>query len=335
MTTTAEVIIIGAGLSGLMAARTLMQAGKHVLVLDKGRSVGGRMATRRIGGGQADHGAQFFTVRDPAFAAHVERWLADGLAFEWSRGWGNGSLDDARDGHPRYAVRGGMNALTRHLAAGVETRVNVEIGAVRCDAHAWTATDTHGNAYSGGALLLTPPIPQSLKLIDNGGVRLDDGERRALEQIAYEPCIAVMLQVDGETRLPAPGALQRPDAPISWIADNRSKGLSASTLITAQTHPDYSRAWYDQPDDAVLEAVRAELTPLLSDDALITHAEVKRWRYSRPVTVYPERCLVAAGQPIPLVFAGDAFGGPRVEGAVLSGLAAGAALNARIGSLKG
>ena len=112
-----DVIIVGAGLAGLMAGRVLTDAGKRVLLIDKGRSVGGRMATRRIDGGLADHGAQFFTVRDPEFGGFVERWMTEGWVFEWSRGWSTGSLAAAaNDGHPRYAAHGGMNALALVVA---------------------------------------------------------------------------------------------------------------------------------------------------------------------------------------------------------------------------
>ncbi|MSO32728.1 MAG: FAD-dependent oxidoreductase, partial [Ilumatobacteraceae bacterium] len=58
-----RVVVVGAGIAGLTAARALSHAGHSVIVLDKGRSVGGRMATRRIGDATVDHGAQFFTVR--------------------------------------------------------------------------------------------------------------------------------------------------------------------------------------------------------------------------------------------------------------------------------
>ena len=70
-----NVVVIGAGLSGLMAAKSLQVQGHKVLVVDKGRSVGGRLATRRIGTATLDHGAQFFTVRSEEFAKHVDAWL--------------------------------------------------------------------------------------------------------------------------------------------------------------------------------------------------------------------------------------------------------------------
>ncbi len=99
-----RVVVVGAGLSGLLAARTVAERGHTVIVLDKGVGPGGRLATRRIGAATLDHGAQFFTVRTDEFAALVHGWRSAAVVREWCRGFG------AEDGYPRYAVRGGMNA---------------------------------------------------------------------------------------------------------------------------------------------------------------------------------------------------------------------------------
>ena len=93
-----RVAVVGAGLSGLVAATTLAAGGHDVVVLDKGRSPGGRLATRRIAGATLDHGAQFFTVRDDRFAALVQAWSDAGVVVEWCRGFG-----PEPDGHPRTA----------------------------------------------------------------------------------------------------------------------------------------------------------------------------------------------------------------------------------------
>jgi predicted NAD/FAD-dependent oxidoreductase len=62
-----DVLIIGAGMSGMAAASELSRAGLRVMVVDKGRAVGGRMASRRIGEAVFDHGAQFITARSDQF----------------------------------------------------------------------------------------------------------------------------------------------------------------------------------------------------------------------------------------------------------------------------
>lgn len=334
---TADVLIIGAGLSGLLAAGTLQVAGRQVLVVDKGRGVGGRMATRRIDAGVdrtgvADHGAQFFTVRSPAFRRIVDDWLAQGLVFEWSRGWSDGSIvaSGMADGYPRYAVSGGFTAVPRHLARTLPVQTGVQITAVTPAATGWQAIDATGRRYHGRGLILTAPVPQSLALLDAGGVALNRADRAALERIAYAPCICGIFHVNGAVDLPEPGALQRPEAPISWIADNQRKGISpAARVLTVHAGPGLSRALWDEPDAVALAAVREGLRAFLAADAVIITEQLKRWRYALPTVLHPERTLIAQDLP-PLACAGDAFGGPRIEGAALSGLAAAETLSTAV-----
>lgn len=80
-----RIAIIGSGLAGLTAARTLMQAGHEVTVFEKSRGVGGRMSTRQTEFGSFDHGAQYFTVRDDRFRTLMQWALAE--APDW-RGLG-------------------------------------------------------------------------------------------------------------------------------------------------------------------------------------------------------------------------------------------------------
>ncbi len=76
--------IIGAGIAGLACADALSSAGHTAELFDKGRGAGGRMSTRRwqttIGEVTADHGAQYFTARDPDFIRLVRDWRDMGIA---------------------------------------------------------------------------------------------------------------------------------------------------------------------------------------------------------------------------------------------------------------
>lgn len=342
----ADVLVVGAGLCGLLAAARLQAHGATVVVLDKGRSVGGRMATRRIEEGCADHGAQYFTVRDLRFGHVVEEWLARNLVFQWSRGWSDGSLAPetnaetnagaSSDGHPRYAVRDGMNMLPKHLAAqcsaaGAAILTDVKAVAASYAGGCWRVVSEDGGEWCGRSLVLTPPAPQSLALIEAGGVELSAEQRRALAAITYAPCLCAMILVDGTVWLPAPGAVQRRHDDISWIADNQRKGISPrATVLTLHGSPVWSAAHYDEDDDELVQRFRAALLPWMDGGDRLRRAEIKRWRYALPTIVHPEPYLRAAGFP-PLYFGGDGFGSPRIEGAALSGLAIADALLAELG----
>jgi predicted NAD/FAD-dependent oxidoreductase len=91
------VVVVGAGISGLLCARRLVENGVDVQVLEQSTRVGGRLATERIGEAVLDTGAQFFTVRTPGFQALVDAWIARGVAREWCRGF-----PPEPDGFPRY-----------------------------------------------------------------------------------------------------------------------------------------------------------------------------------------------------------------------------------------
>jgi predicted NAD/FAD-dependent oxidoreductase len=119
--------------------------------------------------------------------------------------------------------------------------------------------------------------------------------------------------------------------PLFWITDNLKKGVSpagARTIVTIHAGQEFSRDNWDAPEPEVtasmLEAAAAWL------GSAVEQTQLHRWRYGVPLRVHPETCL-AASDPAPIVFAGDAFGGPRVEAAALSGLAAGTALADALG----
>jgi predicted NAD/FAD-dependent oxidoreductase len=322
------VLIVGAGLAGLTAARHLVEAGLPVLVVDKGRGLGGRLATRRIAvGGWAgvfDHGAQFFTARDPRFTVQVDAWRQAGVAREWSRGFAAPGQPYQADGHPRYIGVPAMTALARQLAAGLAVRTRAQARVVARQGDGWAVTLTGGETLRAAALVLTPPVPQSLALLEAGGVALPADDRQALQALTYEPCLAVLVVLDGASRIPEPGAIQFATGELAWMADNSRKGLQPQAgSVTLHASAAFSRRHWADADEAVQERLLAAAGEWLG--ARVLHAEVKRWRYARPERTYPQPHYTASREP-PLLLAGDAFGGPRLEGAYLSGLQAAQAL---------
>ena len=315
---TTDVLVIGAGMAGLMAAAELQRAGRRVLVLDKGRGVGGRLASRRIDGATFDHGAQFITTRDPRFAAVLERGRQNGAMEEWCRGF-----TGATDGHARWRGKPAMSAVAKHLAAGLDLHLETPVAALRRDGDRWRAETATGRTFTAGALVLTPPVPQSLALLDAGGFVLAPEMRTRLAAIEYERCLAVMAQLDGPSRIPPPGGLAPADGPIAWIADNQLKGISAEPAVTIHATHAFSLEHWDRDRQESGRALIGAAAEWLG--AGIRTFQVHGWRYSKPMRVDEEPCVLLSQSP-PLVLAGDAFAGPRVEGAALSGWAAAEAI---------
>lgn len=301
------IAIIGAGIAGAAAARRLHEAGRRVTVLDKGRAPGGRMATRRGPDDlRFDHGAQYFTARDPRFIARLEDWTARGVAAPWG-------------GAHRQVGTPGMAAPVRDLLDGLDVRCGRAVGRLVRDGRDWRLAEADGTALSDGAafsaVLLTCPSPQSLALLDGAGQALP-----GLAEVAYAPCWTLMLAHDGS---PLPGGPFREDrdpaAAIAWIAENGSKpGRDGSRTIVAHASPAWSRANLECGADDVAERLATALRAIVPLGE-IRHRAAHRWRYAAVERAVGEACLFAPDAG--LGFAGDGCLGPRVEFAYLSGLA--------------
>lgn len=314
-----RIVVVGAGLSGLVAAREL--SGEHdVTVLDKGRSVGGRLATRRLGDAKVDHGAQFFTVRGDAFRHQVEDWVERGLATVWCHGFSQPS-----DGYPRYCGTNGMNSLAKDLAIGLDCRTEQMVFACRPTEDGWDVVVDDGTAIEADALVLTCPVPQSWALLV--GADLDIPEELFRRQ--YHRTIGLLAVLDGPGAVPEPGAVQLDPADeagdFGFIADNRRKGISAVPALTFHATQPWSLAHWD--DD--LETLRATLLerarPWIGSAAVI-ESQVKKWRFAGPIEPWPDTTWSESEHRV--VLAGDLFAGPKVEGAYVSGRAAAGAVTA-------
>ncbi len=303
-----DILIVGAGLAGLLAAADLDASGFHPLVVDKGRGVGGRLASRRIGSATFDHGAQFITSRAPRFAALLSEWQGLGLVTEWYRG--------TNEEHIHWRGVRSMTAIPKHLAKSLNVRLEMKMVVLKQRGSHWLAIFENGETVAANAVLLTAPVPQSLALLDAGGVALETSMREQLEAVEYEPCMAVMAVLNGESNVPQPGFLRFDSGPIGWIADNQAKGISAVSAVTIHAAPAFSLEHQEHDRQEIGRYLLSAAAPWLGSET--AEFQVHAWRYARPRREQDHPCLILNQSPA-LLIAGDGFGGPRVEGAALSG----------------
>jgi renalase len=331
-----DVVIIGAGISGLAAAARLRAAGRDVLVLEKSRGLGGRAATRRIesamGEVSVDHGAQYFTVRDRRFQDHVDRWQEHGICFPWCEefpNWIDGKMTERNPlwKETRYACRKGMSSLGKHLAEGTEVIRGHQVASVEKTTEGWVLHaegEAHHSVVHAKSLFVSAPPPQALALV---GKELPTEQLELVEHIEVAPCVAVLALYPEEVPAPTWKGIRvtSPHAIVSWIAWDSSRRKSGSPGRVAVLHGsgDYSRRWLD----AGPEALRGAGAEMLAEAARIggpwmEHPRefiVHRWKYAHAAgsAVRGGFLRVACDQPLYLI--GDGYSGGRLESAWLSG----------------
>jgi predicted NAD/FAD-dependent oxidoreductase len=307
-----RVVVVGAGIAGLMAAQSHSKSGHVVVVVDKGRSPGGRLATRRIDDATLDHGAQFFTVRDTQFKSHVSDWITSGVVTEWCRGFDSSAQNN--DGYPRYRGVFGMTDIAKHLAQGLDVRCNTLAFSIAPGATSkWQLKIDDGSVLDAYAIIVTCPLPQAYALLVTAGIELPESMLRT----EYDRTICLLAVLNQSSAVASPGGLQNPDETFSFIADNAIKGISSTTALTLHANPQFSLEHWDASTDDVQLLLIERAKPWIGDADVIA-SQIKKWRLATPLTIWPERYW--ANDMI--VLAGDAFGGPKIEGAALSGLAA-------------
>jgi predicted NAD/FAD-dependent oxidoreductase len=315
-----DVVIVGAGMAGLTAARELVSAGLRVTVLDKGRSVGGRMATRRIGAARFDHGAQHFSARSDTFSATVDRWITTGIAAVWYQGRSVTQPDRGRES--RHVGTNGMRGMPTHLAEGLDVRSAVQVTRVETDGSSAQVSTDRGN-LTGRSCIVTAPLPQTMDLLDPVE---HSGLFDELDRITYDPCLAVMAELDDPAGL-TDGHRALSDGPAAWIADNHHKGISAAPAVTIHSSAEFARRYLEADSSEWMPKLLAAATPHLA--GTVVAATAHRWRYSQPRESRDDGSRMLGG-PVPIVLAGEVFAGAKVEGAYLSGRSAARTLLGRL-----
>ncbi|MBN4059671.1 NAD(P)-binding protein [Acidimicrobium ferrooxidans] len=308
---TLDVVVVGAGIAGIAAACELAEADLRVRVIERANSVGGRMTSARLGEARFDHGAQFFTTRSRAFKSLIEMAESAGVVKEWSKGF-----DAEPDGFSRWCGVDGMADLVDFMASGLDVQLGVSASDLR--------------AHPARAYILTAPVPQTMAILMESNLLPSPSlTTRLTTEITYRPTIAVLATYTGSTAMASHGGSQTPDhEAISFVGDNFLKGVSAERSLTLHLSEPWSNNLWDASDQEIIDQSWAAFADRAGSAELVT-AAVYRWRYAGPSRMWPTATEIWGDTPV-VALAGEAFDGPKVEGAFLSGRAAARAVIERL-----
>ncbi len=343
-----HVAVVGGGMAGVVCARTLLQAGHRVTLLESGRAFGGRMATRSTGFGGFDHGAQYFTVRDPRFETAL-RSNATQVVRPWSVSTvrvldelGHVLASAPTPKEPHFVATPGMSALVdlwagplqqpeRHghpsATALLETRVTqLERDALHPNQWQARAEDASGGLRVLGGfdrVVLAMPHPQAHDLLRSSGLAPE--LRQALAPVHVAPCWALMVAYPQAMQpgLPHLGpqwnAARSTHHRISWLARESSKpGRDPIERWTIQASPAWSTKHLEDDTERVKAKLLKGFAEITGIRATPSHAEVHRWRFAQTQTPLGRSHLLDPDLGIGLC--GDWCLGHRVEDAFVSGL---------------
>ena len=334
------IAVIGAGMAGITAARTLVQAGFKVSVFEKSHGPGGRMATRSTPYGSFDHGVQYFTVRDPLFMKAITEvpgtqaicraWSANAVRVLDSLGRVVEAPLPLRE--PHFVAAPGMNALLKHWAQPLS-----DMGCLHLESQVqflrqsgkkkWQVVCSDGSEHGAfDALVLAIPHVQADYLLRQSGspvAGFSGLDEMSHAQVA--PCWTLMLAYPlanqpGLSHLgPQWNAARSTHHRIAWISRESSKpGRSSVERWTIQASAEWSQQHLDDESSRVqakLLKAFAELTGIRAEPGF---AQTHLWRYAKTLQAVGKKHLW--DPELHIGVCGDWLLGHRVEDAFVSGL---------------
>lgn len=315
-----NIAVIGAGMAGLSCSQALQQAGFLVTVFEKSRGPSGRVSTRQGEGWQADHGAQYFTVSQPAFEVQVQKWLQLGVVAEWQ-----GRLYEADDSgvrpkqsdKKRYVGVPRNTCPARQMAQSLTVELEQTVQEITFAEGKWRVKSKEHGVYPQvfDKVVLAIPAPQAQALL---GFNLEIQTLAAT--VKMRGCWAVMGRYSHPLELPFDGLFVN-TGPLSWVARDSSKpgrlheGSVVKEVWVLHASAEWSEANIERaPEEVALELLAA--FKALGGEVPMEHS-VHRWRYADCGQYLHQGYAWDAAQQLGLC--GDWLNGGKVEGAWMSG----------------
>ncbi|MDP3609862.1 MAG: FAD-dependent oxidoreductase [Methylophilus sp.] len=320
-----KVAIIGAGLSGLTLAQHIADI-VEVTVFEKFHQVSGRMATRVHAPYTFDHGAQFFTVKHPEFAAFVHHLTQVGLVGSWdarfvevdgtqvkkSRAW--------EETFPHYVGMPDMASVGQYLAAqllqkNVAIRVNTQVTNIQKHEAKWRLMDASDNVLGNYDWVVTAiPAAQAANLMPSSYTHLS-----TLGSVVMLPCYALMLGFEQALNLTWDAA-HVTNSTLSWISVNSSKpGRNMHSSLVAMSRNQWAADNFHQSESWVIESMMQTLAGIAGDQVMQSKVlQLKKWHYANAQKSALGHVLIDSGQQ--LASCGDWCISGRVESAFVSAI---------------
>ena len=283
-----ETIVIGAGISGATAARMLGEYGGKVLVLEKARGSGGRLASKRIRTEAGDElafdlGCESFGAQTGTFRSALQEWESVGLVHRLQR---------EGNGQPLWVGASRNSALTRAMLGDLPVAFGVRVTEITYQDGVWQLQAIRGDneirQYAARSLILSAPAQQTRDLLPNGHPFIEK-----LAPAVIRPQWVVVLAVPRRAdfsrglqelgRIKSLRAMPEQDAidVISFESEKPSRPANNDfDIYQIQLTSQWTENRIDWPREQVLNALIDELEAQTGCASKFEAAHVHRWLYA-------------------------------------------------------
>ena len=328
--------IIGAGISGLTAGRILAKKGHDVTILEKSSGLGGRMATRYAGKGDAtklDHGLSYFLTESPEFQSFAVELLDKGLIQRWGDNFSLYDGENIYETNPNqpnvasFTAKDGMNSIGKYLSRWVDVKTNTlaggltYIGSNRSKKRSWMINLTAGNTFEADAVIIATPAPQAYGLLNT---TIDETNTlkivRDIDEVHYAPSYTLLAGY-GKREIPDWDGIICKKSGLQFISNEASKkSKEQECSFVVQATPELTKNLRGKSDDLIREKMLQELAEVIGGWATSPEwSQIHLWRYSRPLKSLSKDYHELEFDDAPLALIGDYFNGNNVDSAYRSG----------------
>lgn len=314
-----KIAIIGAGLAGLNLARLLSELA-DVIVFEKSDKVGGRLSTLNEQGFSFDHGAQFFTAKDPVFQTFVKELEMHHAVEQWNARFvelKSGEIHSERTwdkDFPHYVGSPAMNSIAQYLAQNIDIRFKHLITGIKKIKSNWFLKTSNSEFGPFDWLIIAIPAEQANDLLP-----INLSPKIMFQDVKMQPCFTLMLGYEDENFFDWDAAFVS-DSILSWVSVNSSKPNRGKplTIIVMSTN-DWADENLHKPDPIIIREMLNELAKISSKTLKeASFIRLKRWKYANAHR--QEKALEIIDYSSNLALCGDWCISGRIESAFMSSL---------------
>ncbi len=323
--------IIGASISGLIAGKRLAEAGHDVTVIEKNRSLGGRLKTINMNGLNLDVGLTHFDVNTNTFGSFVDEMESKGTVKKWTKEFGlyDGleiyDIDPNSDARQYYAATDGLQSLTDQMSRWVDLKSREKAGGLtyigpdRSKKRSWMINLTDVSVFECDAVIIATSAIDAYGVIQTAQNKTATRRIiRHIDEVQYDGCFSVAATYDHE--VPNWKGIECENSGVKWISNESSKQESENAALVMQSTHEFYRKHVNKNEAQIKDLLLEEAVDVVGSWVQRTESShLENWKYFRVRNPINEYFMELEMEDAPLALIGDYMGGSSLENAFVSG----------------